>query len=178
MDTEQTNLDTLGAAPLPDALAGRFLAAMQAASAEETELRRTEAALRRLAPAEMPLHLMGQMGMGMYVAAAQARGGRSTAGRPWLRRCAAAAAALVCCAAGGLAFHGTAVADAAPQGLVSRSVILSRGGESVQWNADSTPVRSYEVTYEDTFVLDGDNGMTVTVRVPNRTTVTVPAEML
>lgn len=38
-------------------------------------------------------------------------------------------------------------------------------------------MRSYEVIYEDYFVMEDDDA-TITVRVPNTTQITIPAEIL
>ena len=162
------------AAPLPEALRNRLLEAMQEASAEEAAVRATEECLRRLSPAPMPLSMMGRLGMGMYVAAAGKRQG-SPGGLRWFHH--TAAALLVGCAVAGFALYGTAVADPEPQGLVTRGVLDTHENERVTWNADSTPMRSYEVIYEDFFVME-DGDTTVTVRVPHSTRITVPADVL
>lgn len=173
MSSDDTQLRAVGAAPLPEALRNRFLAAMQAASAEEAALRRTEEQLRRLSPAPMPLRMMGSLGMGMYVAAAGQTG--RFAGYRRLHH--AAAVVLLCCAVAGFALYGSAVAGPEPQGLVTRGVLDSHENETVTWNKDATPMRSYEVIYEDYFVMEDEN-TTVTVRVPNTIKVTIPADIL
>lgn len=173
MSSDDTHLDSVKAAPLPEALHARLLAAMQEASAEEAALRRTEEELRRLSPAAMPLHTMGRMGMSMYLAAAERKG--RFANYRWLHH--AAAAVLLCCTITGFALYGSAVADSEPQGLVTRGVLDSHEDETVTWNEDSTPMRSYEVIYEDYFVME-DGDATITVRVPNTTQITIPADIL
>lgn len=173
MSSDDTRLDSVTAAPLPEALHARLLAAMQNASAEEVAMRGTEERLRRLSPAAMPLGMMGRLGMSMYVAAAAHKG--RPADYRWLHH--SAAAALVCCAIAGFALYGNAAADPEPQGLVTRGVLDSHENDTVIWNEDATPMRSYEVIYEDFFVMEDDD-TTVTVRVPNTTRVTIPAEIL
>lgn len=173
MSSDDTRLDSVTAAPLPEALHARLLAAMQNASAEERALRSTEERLRRLSPAAMPLSMMGRLGMNMYVAAAGQENRRT--GYGWLHH--SAAAALVCCAVAGFALYGNATAGPEPQGLVTRGVLDSHENDTVIWNGDATPMRSYEVIYEDFFVME-DGDTTVTVRVPNTTRITVPAEIL
>lgn len=173
MSSDDTHLDTVKAAPLPEALHARLLAAMQEASAEEAALRRTEEELHRLSPAAMPLHMMGRLGMNMYVAAAKPK--RRLGDYRWLYH--TAAAILLCCTITGFALYGNAAADSAPQGLVTRGVLDSHEDETVIWNEDSTPMRSYEVIYEDYFVMEDDDA-TITVRVPNTTQITIPAEIL
>lgn len=173
MSSDDTRFDAVKAAPLSEPLRNRLLAAMQGASAEEAALRCTEERLRRLSPAAMPMRMMGQLGMNMYVAAAKRR--VRVPGFNWLHH--SAAAVLVCCAIAGFALYGNAVADQDPQGLVTRGVLNTQENETVTWNEDSTPMRSYEVIYEDYFVME-DSDTTVTVRVPNTTQVTIPAEIL
>ena len=72
---------------------------------------------------------------------------------------------------------GSAVAEGNDQGLMRRNVINSRGIDKVEWRRGEAPVRHYEVTYEDAFVLDADDTTTV-IRVPNTTEVEVEEEYL
>ena len=176
METAHTELNGMKAALLPPALEKRLLAAMCTASAEEAELQRTEAQLRRLTPAPVPLGALGRMGVAMYMAAAAKRI-RGFAGKRWLHH--AAAVVAVCCVAGGICAINTAVAVNAPEGQVSRSVIDTHDNQRVNWSEDGLPTRTYDVIYEDTFVLsDDENGATYTVRVPSTISVTVPEDIL
>lgn len=172
METAHTELNGMKAALLPPALEKRLLAAMCTASAEEEALQRTEAQLRRLTPAPVPLGALGRMGVAMYMAAAAKR-----IRERWLHH--AAAVVAVCCVAGGICAINTAVAVNAPEGLVSRSVIDTHDNQRVNWSEDGLPTRTYDVIYEDTFVLsDDENGATYTVRVPSTISVTVPEDIL
>lgn len=174
--SEEETRGTLPPAALPPALRERLLAAMQTAAEETAEDRRTEQELRRrFAPAPMPPRMQGRMGVQMYLQAVEER-------RKWysflLHRSGAVAAALVLCIGGTLAFYGSNASADTAQGLVNRSVLDYRGGDNVVWDESGNAVRRYEVTYEDAFVLEDEDGMTVMVRVPNRRTVTVEEEVL
>lgn len=174
-----TEIDTNATRPaaLPAALQERLLAAMQQASDEERECREVEQLLHRMQPAPMPAHLVGSLGVQMYVEAQQNRGlGRRRS--YWWRGGAAAAAALVLCGTGlTLLLPGRAVATDDTRGLVSRNIIDSRGTGRVEWRRGEAPVRHYEVIYEDAFVLDTDDTTTV-IRVPNKTEVLVEEDYL
>lgn len=165
-------------AALPAELQARLLGAMQLAAAEERECREMEQLLRRLRPADVPTRLAGKLGVQMYVEAQQSRGASLRRGY-WRRGSAAAAAAVLLLMLGGGAFlvPGSAVAEDAEQGLVSRNVINSRSTDKVEWRRGEAPVRHYEVIYEDAFVLDADDTTTV-IRVPNTTQVEVEEEYL
>ena len=169
----------LDATPMPSGLKTRLLEAMNAASAEETEIRKMEDKLRRLTPVPMPARLERNLNVSMCLQAAEDR--RRPFYRRWSNRWGAAAAALALCAAGGgLFFSGNAVADTPARGLVSRNIIEARCLDNgVRWEADGVPTRSYEVVYEDAFVLEsaGDEA-TIVVRVPNRTCVEIEEEVL
>ena len=174
MGTAHTEWQNMQAAGLPQALEGRLLAAMQAASTEGAELQRTEARLRRLQPAPVPLGMLGRLGVGMYMAAARHRLRRVVFGR-WVGR--AAAVLILGCMVGGFFMLGTAVADSEQQAQVCRCLINTHGTERINWDNPALPTRSYEVIYEDSFVLD-DGDTTYTALVPATVTVTVPAEVL
>lgn len=174
--TEEDTRNNVAPAALPAALRNRLLAAMQTAAEETADDRGLEQMLRRrFAPAPMAPRMQGRLGVQMYLQAVQER-------RKWysflLHRSGAAAAALVLGIGGTLAFYGSNASAHSPQGLVNRSVLSSSGGDDVIWRQDGTPIRSYDVTYEDAFVLEDEDGMTVMVRVPNRRTVTVEEEVL
>lgn len=160
--------------PLPADLQNRLLAAMQQAADEEQECRETEQLLRRLRPAAMPAHLVGHLGVQMYV---EAQRNHSPRLRYWLRGGAAAALLALFAAGGALILPGNAVAEAENQGLVSRNVIESRGTHRVEWRRGEAPVRHYQVLYEDAFVLDEGETTTV-IRVPNTTEVEVEEDYL
>lgn len=176
MISEEDTGSSVTPAALPAALRNRLLAAMQTTAAETAEDRELEQQLRnRFAPAPMAPRMQGRLGVQMYLQAVEER-------RKWysflLHRSGAVAAALVLCIGGTLAFYGGSASAHSPQGLVNRSVLTSNGGEEVLWSQNGTPVRSYDVTYEDAFVLEDEDGMTVMVRVPNRRTVTIEEEVL
>ncbi|MDO4817861.1 MAG: hypothetical protein Q3986_05480 [Akkermansia sp.] len=174
MSATHTELNGMKAARLPRALEGRLLAAMQAASAEGADLQRTEAQLRRLEPAPVPLGMLGRMGVAVYMAAARHRLRRVVFGR-WAGR--TAAALILGCMVGGFFMLGTAVADSEQQAQVRRCLLDTHGNERINWDNPTLPTRSYEVIYEDSFVLD-DGDTTYTALVPATVTVTVPAEVL
>lgn len=176
MISEEDTRSTVAPATLPAALRSRLLAAMQTTAEETTEDRELADMLRtRFTPAPMNPRMQGRLGVQMYLQAVEER-------RKWysflLHRSGAVAAALVLCIGGTLAFYGGSASAHTPQGLVNRSVLSSKGGDDVVWSHDGTPIRSYDVTYEDAFVLEDEDGMTVMVRVPNRRTVTVEEEVL
>lgn len=174
MGTAHTELQNMQAAGLPQALHERLLAAMEAATGEAADIRGTEKTLRRLRPAPVPLGMLGRLGVGMYVAAARRHLVRIAYNR-WLTR--AAAVLILGCMAGGVFMLGTATAVPEERAQVSRCLLNTHDNERVDWSADSTPSRSYDVTYEDAFVLD-DGDTVYMARVPVTTTVTVPAEVL
>lgn len=163
--------------PMTSALRERLLGAIHGARDEAHEFVREEALLRRFAPAPMPSAVHSRLGVRLYLSALEVRRSlHSISG--YRRRLAAIAAALALfCTAGGMLLVSDATADTA-QGLISRSVLETNGGESVRWGADAVPVQCYEVTYEDTFVMDAEEDTRVMVRVPNRTEVIVPADLL
>lgn len=176
--TEKTVTSTSPAA-LPAALRGRLLGAMTAAAEEERADRETEALLHRLAPAPLSARLSGRVGVQMCLAAADERSGQRARGYRsrlmWHRVAAAASVAFFVSAGSAVLYSGNAAADTT-QGLMSRCVLDSRA-EQVEWH-DGAPVRSYLVTYEDEFVMDADDDMTVMVRVPNRAEVQVDEDVL
>lgn len=175
-DTQDLPETALAPAALPAALRNRLLAAMQEAAAGVDEDAALEARLRRcLSPAPMPPRMQGRLGVQMCLQAVQER-------RKWysflLQRSGAMAASLVLGVGCALAFYGGGASASTPQqGLVSRSVLDSRGGADVVWE-NATPVRRYDVVYEDALVIEDEEGMTIMVRVPNRRMVTVEEEVL
>ena len=177
MKTEQT-LNTAAPAALPEGLRKRLLGAMQEASAREAQDAHTEELLRRLSPAPLPTALSARLAWSLGAAAREAQDSRRSPHRryAWLRAAAAAAIALL--AVGGPLSMALLPASAGnASGLMSRCVLESRSSERVQWQ-DGAPLRAYEVTYEDSFVMDAEEDVTVVVRVPNRATVRVEEEWL
>ena len=85
-------LDGTSPAALPPALEQRLLAAMQQAHDEELECREMENMLRRFHPAAMPAHLVGRVGVQMYVESQQKR---FTGASPYRMKLSAAAVAAV-----------------------------------------------------------------------------------
>ena len=165
---------------LSEALRGRLLAAMNNAAEEERSERDLEAQLRHLSPAPLSPRLAARVGVRMCLKAADVRTEQHhcTYRRPLWQPWAAAAVLALFCVGGGLSlFTGSAAADTA-QGLASRSVLESHSGDAVQWQEDGGAVRSYEVLYEDSFVMEAGDGMKVMVRVPNRAQVQVEEEVL
>lgn len=163
--------------PMNPALRGKLLEAMHTARNESTEFAREEALLRRLSPAPMPSAVHSRLGVRLYMGALEVRRALRSGAGNWRRLIAAAAVLALCCTAGGLLLVSDASADTS-QGMISRSILETRGGDSVRWGADAVPVQCYEVTYEDTFVMDTESDMRVMVRVPNRTEIIVPADLL
>ena len=177
MKTEQT-LNTTAPAALPEGLRTRLLGAMQGASAREAQNSRTEELLRRLSPAPLPPALSARLAWSLGVAAREAQDSRRSPQRRYARLRVAAAAAIALLAVGGPLTLALLPASAgSASGLMSRCVLELRGSERVQWQ-DGAPMRAYEVTYEDAFVMDAEEDVTVVVRVPNRATVRVEEEWL
>lgn len=174
----EEKLNTTAPAALPEGLRMRLLEAMQGASARGVEDARTEALLRRLSPAPLPTALSGRLAWSLGTAAREAQDARRSPRRRYARLRAAAAAAIALMAVGGPLSMALLPASAGnASGLMSRCVLESRGCERVQWQ-DGAPLRAYEVTYEDSFVMDAEEDVTVVVRVPNRATVRVEEEWL
>ncbi len=174
---EQNLTPTVTPAPLNPALKARLLDAMQTAADDMNEFRREEEMLLRLRPASMEPGLQDRLGLRMYLAATEIRRAHMYARPYWHKVTAAAVLVMSCCLGLGLTLRNDAVADTS-QAVTSRSVIETRSGDSIRWDADAVPVQSVEVTYEDTFVMDAAEDMKVMVTVPNRTRVTVPADLL
>ncbi len=174
---EQNMTSGVRPAPLNPALKARLLDAMQSAAADASEFCREEELLLRLRPAAMDPGLQDRMGLRMYLAATEIRRAHMYARPYWHKVTVAAVLVMSCCLGLGLTLRNDAVADTS-QAITSRSVIETRRGDSIRWDADAVPLQSVEVTYEDTFVMDAGEDMKVMVTVPNRTQVTVPADLL
>ena len=174
---EQNPTPGVTPAPLNPALKARLLKAMQNAGDGVSEFHREEELLSRLAPAPLEPGLKDRCGLRMYLAATEIRRARMYARPYWHRVAAAAVLVMSCCLGLGLTLRSNAVADTA-HAVTSRSIIETSGHDSIRWGADAVPVQCVEVTYEDTFVMDAEDDMKVMVSVPNRTQVTVPADLL
>ncbi|MGN0835906.1 MAG: hypothetical protein ACI4OS_00545 [Akkermansia sp.] len=177
MTEPEQKLNTAAPAPLPEGLRMRLLEAMQDVSAREAEDARTEALLRRLSPAPLPTALSGRLAWCLGAVAREARDARRAARRRYVLPRAAAAVAALLAVGGPLTMALLPASAGNASGLMSRCVLESRGSERVQWQ-DGAPLRAYEVTYEDSFVMDAEEDVTVVVRVPNRATVRVEEEWL
>ncbi len=175
MKEEATRLADFSPAALPPGLADRLLSAMQGVVAEEASYAEEERQLRRLSPAPLDAPRETRLLGAMHAAAKRLL----HSGVSYVRRWAAAAAALVLLLGGGAALllSNSAEADDSP-GLASRSVIQAKVASSVQWRDSHTAVRHCDVTYEDAFVLDDGDNATITVRVPNRTTIVLEDEVI
>ncbi len=171
---EEPDTRAFSPAALRPELAARFLSAMQAASAEEAgdEL---EHRLRRLQPAPV-----GAARQQAWLGGMQRAASRRSVQRGWvhLYRWSAAAALFVLCTSGGVLMMNSSAMATEPSGLACRSVMEAHKGGDVQWHDGQTALRSCEVLYEDSFVLDGDEGSTITVRVPVRTRVMIEEEVI
>lgn len=174
---EQNPAPGVTPAPLNPALKARLLENMQSAAADVSEFRREEELLLRLRPSAVEPGLQDRVGLRMYLSATEIRRAHMYARSYW-RKVTAAAVLVMSCGLGlGLTLRNDAVADTS-QAVTSRSIIETRGGDSIRWDADAVPVQSVEVTYEDSFVMDAAEDMKVMVTVPNRTQVMVPADLL
>ncbi len=171
--TDEQPLATMTPSALRPELAARFLAAMQHAAADDG-VEELEARLRRLSPAPL-----GQEHSRNWLAAMQAAPVVHH-GSAWYRfsRWSAAAALFFLCSVAGLLMVNSRASATVPTSLAYRSVLDSHAAEAVQWHEGQTPLRSCEVLYEDSFVLDGEEGSTITVRVPVRTQVMIEEEVI
>lgn len=178
-DNTRWNASNLPAAPLPASLKDRLRSAMGTAQAEARKDEEWEKWLEeRLTPAPL--------GYPLKVRLRQRALSASRRSRPWGAfyfprwRMAGAAAASVLLLAGGWFFSdffgGSGEREAAA--YTSRSVIESHGSNEVQWQDGLIPIHRYEVTYEDSFVLPGDDDTTLVIRVPNRTTISVKGDII
>lgn len=158
-------------------LQSRFLAAMQQAASEESECTRIEQELRHFTPAPLPEArketLLGRMYRESSLAGMSRQGWER-----WLFRWSSVAAALFLLAGAFCLLMEDSGIFLSSQGLASRSVIDTRGGSVLQWENEHTPVLHYDVVYEDSLVLESVDHTTIVVRVPNRESVRVPAEMI
>lgn len=175
-DSPTDSITGLMPTPLPTNLRGRVLHAMEEAGQEAREDLDMECILVRLQPRNLPTKLrnnsLSRMRQTQYGAVH----------RPYSRRSWGRMAAVACVAIMGV--FGIAstlqgmLGGAEAQGLARRSVLERTGGDTVQWTADGAPVRKYEVMYEDSFVLSGEDDMTLVIRVPNKTIVSMKGEVI
>ncbi len=167
-------ITAMPAAALRPELAERFLAAMQAASAEEGR-NGLEYRLRNLRPAPV-----GEERSRTWLTSMQGIAASRFSLAAWRRfsRWGAAAALFVLCSSVSLLLVGGGIAADEPSSLVCRSVIDSREEEAVQWQEGQVALLPCEVLYEDSFVLDGDDDCTITVRVPVRSRVLLEEEVI
>lgn len=175
-DSPTTPITSTTPAPLPAALRGRLLRAMNEAEQETREELDVECVLGRLQSAPLPAALQKtcrtRIQQARLNAAVPAYSRRS-----WWRMAAVACVAIMGVFGIGTTVHGM-LGSAEAQGLARRNVLERTGGEQVQWGADGTPVRHYEVMYEDSFVLPGEDDTTLVIRVPNKTIVSVKGEVI
>ncbi len=172
---EEPDVTATTPAALRPELAARFLSAMRAAAEQEGE-GELERRLRRLSPAPLAEAHEAAWLAHMQRAAAPRRVSR----RAWavLYRWGSAAALVALCASGGfLMMNGSAAANE-PAGLACRSLQEAHWGDTVQWSEGQGALRPCDVLYEDSFILDGDEGSTITVRVPVRTRVMVEEDVI
>ncbi len=174
----QDKLNAVSPASLPPGLSGRFLTAMLAASRQpesEDELTRR---LRRLKPARLGAQRESRLHRVLETRQLQPvhllRYG-------WQHLCRWAGAAAVLALLGTAAvlmIPGNAAASVELSGYAGRSIIFSEAGDEVQWQDGQVPLRSYDVTYEDALIIEGEDNMSIEVRVPNRTTVMIEDEVI
>ncbi len=175
-DSDTATATKLAPAPLATELRERMLRAMQETETEVTEDLEMECRLAQLQPAPLPAALYERYTRQMQTAQ------RSTAHRPYssrlVWRMAATAGVILLGVCGVSTTLQSIQGEDAAQGLVRRSVLARSEGNTIQWEGNDTALRQYEVMYEDSFVLTGDDDTTLVIRVPNRTTVSVWGEVI
>lgn len=177
-DDTRWNASVLPAAPLSAPLRARLLQAMRHAQEEGQEEEEFEHMLSgRLAPAPPALPLRLRLAGRMKEASASFRRETRGARFRW-KRVGAVAASVLLLAAGGALLFTESRREADVAAYTSRSVIETQGSPTLQWQDGLIPVQSYEVTYEDSFVLPGDDDTTLVIRVPNRTTISVREDII
>ncbi len=171
-DTEP-NTPSLSPAALRPELSARFLAAMQAVSEEGGD--ELEQCLHRLKPAPV-----GVVRHQTWLAGVQSVAVGKPCRSDWSRfgRWGAAAALFILCTSGSLFMVNSRASATVVSGLACRSLVESRTGNVVHWHEGQTALRTCEVLYEDSFVLDGDEESTITVRVPVRSHVMIEEEVI
>ncbi len=63
-------------------------------------------------------------------------------------------------------------------GLTSRHVVKTEVTSEVEWQEKDKPVRSYEVLYEDSFVMEQSEDLTIVIHVPTRVQVELEEELI
>ncbi len=174
MKSEEQTFASMAPAALRPELAERFLSAMQQAAGEEELAAGLEQRLRRLSPAPL-----GDKHTRRCLNAMQAPPvSRYDAARYRLHRWGVAAVLFLLCSAGVFMVVNSSAMATVPAGLACRIVKESHAGETVQWGEGQTALRTCDVLYEDSFVLDGEEDSTITVRVPVRTRVLIEDEVI
>ncbi len=175
MMNDEPCISTTAPAALRPELTERFLFAMQQA-AEEQGGSELEGRLRRLRPAAIGMARQQSWACAMQAAAAPRYSRRSV----WSRfsRWSAAAALFILCTSGSLLVMNSSAQATVPAGLACRSLMETRAADEVQWQDGTRALRSCEVLYEDSFILDGEEGSTITVRVPVRTQLLLEEEVI
>ncbi len=175
-DSPTDSITGLMPTPLPAGLRDRMLHAMEEAGQETREDLDMECLLARMQPTPLPTEV--QMRSTTHMQKAQS----STNYRPYSKRKIwriSAAAGILMLGIWGVSTSLQSISGAEePQGLVRRSVLERTGGDTVQWESNDTPMFQYDVMYEDSFVLTGEDDTTLVIRVPNRTTVSVRGEVI
>jgi len=131
----------------------------------------------RLAPAPPALPLRLRLVGCLKEAASPFRRERAGTRFRW-KRAGAVAASVLLLAAGGALLFSESRREGDVAAYTSRSVIETQGSPTLQWQDGLIPVQRYEVTYEDSFVLPGDDDTTLVIRVPNRTTINVREDII
>lgn len=172
--TDDTPISSTAPAALSAALRGRLLSAMNAEARQSREERETECLLALLSPAPLSVTFRARLSGLLRRTARSVKPAPAVYRRP-LFRWAVAAAMVLLCVPVSMSLFGTA---AAQPGLASRSVLERTGGDDIIWQENGDPVRRYDVVYEDSLILPGEDDTTLVIRVPNRTTVHVKGEVI
>ncbi len=173
----ENNFSTMSPAALPPELGARFLEAMLAASHQDADAEML-ARLRRLQPARLGARRQSRLARAME-SDRPAPVHFLHHGRRYVCRWAGAAAVLALLGSAVVfMMPGSAVAAATPSGYARRNIIESRTGNVVMWQDGQVPMRTSEVLYEDSLILEGEDNMSIEVRVPNRATVLIEDEVI
>ncbi len=177
-DDTRWNASVLPAAPLSAPLRARLQQAMRHAQEGGQEEEEFEKKLSgQLAPAPLALPLRLRLAGRLKEATAPFRRESGSTRFRW-KRAGAIAASVLLFAVGGALFFSESHREADVAAYTSRSVIETQGSATLQWQDGLIPVQRYEVTYEDSFVLPGDDDTTLVIRVPNRTTISVREDII
>ncbi len=180
MDPEEAiTPSNISATALPAELNSRLAAAMTAASNEVRSTIQIEQLLKRFSPATMSLSTQ----IRNQQAIKQARSKKASRHAFFPRNWTTGLAALLCVSILSTAiismsqFKDGTTSAAFENSLVSRNVIESKPVQDLQWKHGESPQRSYEVLYEDSFVIKNDN-TTIIITVPNKTRVSIEESVL